>query len=283
MKITFCIFIVTLLNLGCFVYNYHTPAFWSATAHRMVADIAADYVSAASVTKIKSLFATSSMANESMWADYVKRVPEWSFSSPFHYVNVESCTVDYGANCGSDICIIGAITNYTRRLTHTNIDERRTALRFIVHFLGDISQPMHIGKPGDLGGNRVIVYFYGVKTNLHSLWDGGIVGKRIEEDFNDNPEEFLQYLKQELKKEPWKSKIASWRQCSSAPGTKVCPLEWAEEGGKIACDVCYKGIGNETRLADAYYRRALPVTEEQIVKGGIRLASLLDFIWNTKN
>jgi hypothetical protein len=270
-----------LVSFSCMLC-LRSAEFWSATAHRITADIATDYISAAAATKIRStLGAGVTMANESMWADYVKRVPEWSFSSPFHYVNTDDCSIDMGKSCRNDACIVGAIANYTRRLTHSSADERKTALRFIIHLTGDISQPMHIGRSTDLGGNRVIVYFFGTKTNLHSLWDGGIIGKRLDEDFGDDPEKFSTYLRQQLRKEPWKSKIPSWQRCS-APGTKVCPLEWGQEGGQIACDVCYKGVGNETRLADAYYRRALPVTEEQIVKGAIRLASILDFVYSSR-
>ena len=79
-----------------------------------------------------------------------------------------------------------------------------------------------------------------------------------------------------LNAEPWKSQIPKWLTCRD--GSKVCPGEWAIETGLISCKYAYDGVSDGSRIAELYYIKSVPVTEEQFVKAGLRLSQILNFV-----
>lgn len=172
---------------------------------------------------------------------------------------------------------MAAIHNYTAQMNHENFQRAKDALRFVVHLVGDLHQPLHLGRASDFGGNDFRVTWFGRQTNLHSVWDGSIVGRRIDLDFGGDETKFLTYLLKKLGTEPWRSSIRRWRACRS--GGAVCPQEWAQESADYVCKVVYNGITNGTALTEAYYNRAIPVVEETIVKGAVRLANVINEIY----
>jgi hypothetical protein len=121
---------------------------------------------------------SSYLANVATWADEYRSTDEGDFSSPFHYIDAEdnppeSCNVDFERDCGDEGCVVSAIANYTERVQQSgNLSQIQInyALRFLVHFVGDITQPLH-DEAFALGGNEVDVTFDGEDTNLHSVWD----------------------------------------------------------------------------------------------------------------
>jgi len=138
---------------------------------------------------------------------------------------------------------------------------RREALEFVVHFVGDLHQPLHSADNNDQGGNKVQVIFFGQPGNLHSVWDGGII--RREKQWGDQLASTLELRITPEQKKAW------------AHGSVE---DWALESHALAVKVVYGKLppGALPNLSDDYATAMLPVVEEQIEKAGIRLAHLLN-------
>ena len=121
----------------------------------------------------------------SYWPDCIKTLGErFSYASPWHYQNVDICRpFDQAAPCRDGNCVSAQIERNVRLLADARVPtrERLMALAFLVHFMGDLHQPMHAGDHGDLGGNRVPVSYGAIagRTNLHMVWDGYLADRGI--------------------------------------------------------------------------------------------------------
>jgi hypothetical protein len=141
-------------------------------------------------------------------------------------------------------------------------EQKTAALKFLIHFVGDIHQPMHISRAADKGGNTIQVNFNGKGTNLHSLWDT----KLIERQGLSEAQMAEQYdqLSQQKKK--------TWEHST--------PLDWAWESYQISSRLYAEIDGMHGRsVDDNYYRQHLPIIEERMEQAGIRLAAILNNIF----
>ena len=152
---------------------------WGVTAHRAVAAIADQHLTTAARRQIDELLAVepgATLESISTWADEV-RSPS---TSKWHYVNFprDSCTYDPDRDCPDGQCIVVALERQAAILRSDASSERRLkALKYVVHFVADVHQPLHAGFGDDRGGNRYQVQAYGRGTNLHALWDSGKIGR----------------------------------------------------------------------------------------------------------
>src|SRR5690242_11305477 len=117
-------------------------------------------------------------------------------------------------------CVDGAIQNYTSRLMDPSLPEKQLqeALMFLVHFIGDIHQPLHVGFASDEGGNTELGRFMtSTNVRLHHVWDTSMIDKRVREDFGNSNITYLQhFMKQLAPGGMYNSQIDSWRQCSNS-------------------------------------------------------------------
>ena len=138
------------------------------------------------------------------------------------------------------------------------------AVKYLIHFVGDLHQPLHAGFAEDKGGNQIPVMAEGRESNLHSIWDSTII-RRLGSD----EAEIAQHLNQgitPLQKKQWQ---------------KGRPREWAWESHLLAVRVAYRALpaGSPKRLDEDYLAQAAAVAEEQLAKAGIRLAALINQVW----
>ena len=171
-------FVLTLIVLT----NYVTKAFaWGELGHRTVANLAQMYFDDATSSYVDDLLDGLDISDASLFADaYRFRHP---FSAPWHFIDAQDdpprvCKVNYGRDC-ADSCIIRAIVNQTSIINDMDgwgLLDRQQALKFLIHFLGDIHQPLHTEAEAK-GGNQIEVEFDGKKENLHAVWDGWIPEK----------------------------------------------------------------------------------------------------------
>ena len=158
-----------------------SPAWaWGNEGHEVVALIAASELSPVAKAKVEQLLggdAANSMADVSTWADKIRRDrPE---TGPWHYVDIEITYAGYDASrdCPNDACVVAqvqkdAIIVGDRTLTQP---VRAEALRFLIHFVGDLHHPLHATDNHDRGGNEVRVVLSGKRKNLHAVWDTDVV------------------------------------------------------------------------------------------------------------
>src|SRR5205085_200342 len=136
--------------------------------------------------------------------------------------------------------------------------DRADALRFLVHFVGDIQQPLHCSDDADLGSNRVKFTFFGKETNVHSVWDTGLLRHS-----NTSVPQYIDQLDDKLFLRDFKS---------VSRGT---PADWATQSHRIARDVAYV-IPTGPDASQKYSNANLPLLEDQLMYGGARLARLLN-------
>jgi hypothetical protein len=236
---------------------------WGALGHRLVARLAESQLDPATRTEVERLLATEglqSLADIANWADNLRELdPELGRrSSRWHYINLGElgCRYDADAACPGGNCVVEAISAQAAILGDRSRSdaERLQALKFVVHFVGDVHQPMHGGNARDRGGNGFQVSLHGKGSNLHALWDSGLLrSARLDE------EDYLTRL-QETAGEP-----------QAAGEEAATPVQWAER----SCAIAVEAYPPKATIADAYLAQHRPVAERQVRIAGRRLAALL--------
>ena len=261
---------------------------WSALGHRLVGALAERHLSPAAEAQVKLLLAgepVPTLAGVADWADRLRDLDPERFkaTSKWHYVNTppgEGCDYVPPRDCPDGDCVIGAIEAQRRILADRSqpLEARRDALKFVVHFIGDIHQPMHATNHDDLGGNRYQIslrtelqpeayarknYVDGVMgTNLHSIWDYYILGTA---GFGGDMPAVEPYAER-LDKLPWPPMPAG--------GPATGPEAWAAESCRLVDARHLYPDGH--KLDDAYLAQFRPLAEQRIRQAAWRLAQVLE-------
>ncbi|RLN23283.1 endonuclease 2-like [Panicum miliaceum] len=178
------------------------------------------------------------------------------------------------------MCVVGAINNYTKQLysygqkTSYNLTE---SLMFLAHFVGDVHQPLHVGYEDDEGGNTIIVHWYRRKTNLHHVWDVSIIDTAIKDFYNKSMDTMVEALKMNLTG-GWSDDITRWENCENKWAT--CANDYAIESIHDSCNYAYKDVEQDITLGDDYFFTRYPVVEKRLAQAGIRLALILNRIFD---
>ncbi|KAF4658496.1 hypothetical protein FOZ61_005571 [Perkinsus olseni] len=271
---------------------------WGHDGHAVVAQLSQERITDETREAIDAIMGEGvPMSNYSSWADNVKHGHhghEWKWSSPLHYADTPDCHFDYTRDCKNDYCVAGALKNYSRRVVDESLplEQRQEALKFIVHFVGDAHQPMHIGRPADLGGNRIKVHLgFGKKrsTNLHSTWDSKMIYEFQDQgELADGEPSWTiteKAVSDELEKGGrYAGDVDDWVEDCEKYGLDVCVDEWLSESSQAACEYGYRHV-NGSMILDhdfvpvEYYNDRIEVVKEQLAKGGIRLTWLLNTLF----
>ncbi|EXJ85947.1 hypothetical protein A1O1_06316 [Capronia coronata CBS 617.96] len=271
---------------------------WGSLGHETVAWIAQSYVSPATESTIKALLEsnrTDYMANVSTWADSYRYTSEGRWTAPLHYIDANddppsSCSVDYARDCGDAGCSVSAIVNYTSILLnghHRPSSSRnassaavlKDAARFIIHFIGDLHQPLH-DEALDVGGNTINVTYDGEDTNLHHIWDTEIVEQLAD---GMDAHEFAENLTKSIEAGDYGWNVNGWLSgVVSVNNTLATAMEWASEANAFVCtDVLQEGVDaveDDGDLSRSYYEAHYDVARVQIAKAGYRLGIWLNLI-----
>ena len=272
----FATFMLVLLPSGA-------SAYWEF-GHETVAAIAWKQVEAPTRARIRRLIAHApelatpscpirTIEEASVWADCVKPGERFSYAYSWHFQNIDICKpFDIKSNCLFGNCVSAQITRNAKLLADRSVParERLQALAFLVHFVGDLHQPLHAGDRNDLGGNRVNARYgeAGGRINLHMIWDGYLAERAI-----TTPEAGATGLLNE---------VPPAERHAVASGTVE---DWSRENWEVARDHVYAPVSGgdpcanrpeRVALDQARIEEAIPVLRRQVVHGGLRLARLLD-------
>ncbi|MGY8561794.1 S1/P1 nuclease [Paracidovorax citrulli] len=240
---------------------------WGAQGHRLVARVAEPKLTPQARAEVARLLAsepTPTLAAIAPWADELRAKDPGlgKRSAGWHYVNIgeDDCQYDVERNCRNGNCVVEALKAQTAILGDRSRSdaERAQALKFVVHFVGDIHQPMHAGYGHDKGGNDFQVQFNGRGTNLHSLWDSGL----------------LNTLK--LDDDAYTARLAGLPKPKVGKRSAIATdaVQWAQASCRIAIA---PGVYPDKRTLDAGYTATyLPVAERELRLAGERLAVLLN-------
>jgi hypothetical protein len=241
---------------------------WGAEGHEIVAAIALRALSPAARSQVAFLLGGEAMLiHDSNWADEVRdQRPD---ARRWHFVDIplQAPAFDARRDCAGGDCVVAQITRDARILANRRQPAalRAEALRFLIHFVADVHQPLHAEDNDDHGGNGVRVYLRGQRTNLHHIWDVSVV-EALGFDANAVSSDIALGISSEQRK--------SWQ-----AGT---PESWANEAHTIAREEIYSFVnGRRTlRMPPAYLDLENGVTRAQLAKAGLRLAWLLNTTLN---
>jgi hypothetical protein len=263
--------------IGAVAVTLFAPAIfaWGAIGHRIVADLAQRQLNPKALAEVHRLLKTenaSDLADVASWPDELRDSDDPAVkalgkqTAKLHYMDFkdfknDSCEYQPARDCPDGLCVVKGLRNYVAVLADPKRSdkERREALSFVVHFVGDIHQPLHAGDRDDKGGNDYQVQFNGKGTNLHKVWDSGMLYTR------------------NLKWPEYATRLAEDGPVVLPPAT--APLDdpyaqWAEESCRITRD---DGVYPKDHVIDDKYVAAeLPIAETRLKEAGKRLADLLN-------
>ena len=238
---------------------------WGPLGHRLVARLAQARLTPGARDEVRRLLALEgqrSLADVANWADELREHDPvlGKRSAKWHYVNIgeHDCAYDAVRDCPGGDCVVEAIRTQAAILADRSRPdtERLQALKFVVHFVGDIHQPLHAGFARDRGGNTVQVNYNGRGSNLHALWDSTLLGSR---SVGEAP--YYWWLRMTDGTQP-----GAW--------SATAPATWAERSCAIVLNPGF--YPKNARIDDDYIARHRPVAERAIQRAGAQLAALLD-------
>lgn len=234
---------------------------WGKLGHRVVGAYADQRLNPAARAEVLRLLAGEdepTLAGVANWADEIRDGPQArKETSRWHYVNFARDGCDYSAGrfCKGGACVVGAIERFSAELADParSDAERRDALKFLAHFVGDIHQPLHAGYADDRGGNSFQINYKTKGSNLHSVWDSLIIGSvgLDEATIVD---------------------LAAGRLTSVPP--LADPVTWAQASCRIVQHPDFYPPRN--KIGDSYLDAKRPLAERQLARGGERLAGLIN-------
>lgn len=239
---------------------------WGVIGHRAIGQIAENHLTPKAQSAVKELLGSESLAMVSTYPDEIRSYEQFAYTAPWHYVNVAQ-NLNYvqfsdALTSLEKPNIYKAILNCVKDLKDQSKSkaEKVFALKFLVHLVGDIHQPMHTGRSEDSGGNGIKVKLNRKETNLHGLWDGGLI------DYAG-----LSYT--ELSKKcdiTSKQEIKKWQQDDV--------IKWTFESYEISKQL-YAEAAQNPDFDYTYYPKHADLIKKRLAQAGIRLAGILNEIY----
>lgn len=257
-----------ILLVFCLLLSFNFGYSWGTTGHRVVAQIAQNHLSRKAQREIKKIFANEPMAYWANWPDFIKSdtTDVWKSTSSWHYINIDkqkdfedfkvAIKSQKAPNLYTQIQILSAQLKDEK----TSIKDKKIALIFLIHLMGDLAQPMHTGRYADLGGNKIKLNFFGQPTNLHALWDSKLI---------DN----TQYSYTEF------ANVLDVKPADEVKQIQSGTLEdWLYDSHKEANYIYANSVEGKNYSYDYVYKFE-PLLERQLLYGGLRLAKILNDIF----
>ena len=260
---------------------------WGPDGHRIVAEVAERLLEPTAKRSVAKILSQSSMSDVANWADEIDHKPEFAWTKCMHYIDasIGRCSVDVDTDCANGCCVVKAITNYTDQVTTSSSQE---ALKFLIHFMGDVHQPLHAGHREDKGGNMIEVSSDFIssdeqhkKENLHEVWDSVLI-KRYMNTMDHSWKQFSEQIWEKIQSGLYIDEVTT---CSRYKGGDDCPLSAAIESAGLACEFAYtdeenRQIKSRDRLSERYYETRIRIVEKRLAIAGIRLSEILNKIFH---
>ena len=234
---------------------------WGLTGHRVVGEIAQKHISGKAKKNLQRVFGHQGLAYNANWMDFIKSDAQYDHMKPWHYCTIPDDKTYAEAGTPEEKDIIWAINDFTGQLKSDTLtlDEERFALRVLIHLVGDIHQPLHVGNGEDRGGNDVKLKYFWQSSNLHRVWDSGMIdGEKL------SYTEFAQFIDHNEKDEIEKLQNST-------------PLDWANESKSLRASVY--DIEGQDNLTYRYVYDHKAQVHRRLKEAGIRLAGLLNEIY----
>jgi len=243
------------------VLNPAPTSAWGKTGHRAIAAVADPHLSGLARAHIREIIGIESLDEAATWPDEMRSDPSpfWQkTASPWHYVTVGGFAYDRPPPEGDAVTALSRF-NAILRDPATSKKDRQLALRFVVHIVGDLHQPLHVGKGDDRGGNDVKVTWFGKSTNLHAVWDSALV---------DDQQLSFSELADRLRRHTSSRDVIDWWVSN--------PIVWIAESAQIRDRIYPAG----PELSYDYVYQHTPIANRRLQLAGIRLAAYLNALFD---
>ncbi|NGP87638.1 S1/P1 nuclease [Fodinibius halophilus] len=257
MLITF-LFAFLLLNPAT---NDHDTNVWGTNGHRIVGDIAADYLSPDARKAVDRVLGPTSMAIASTWMDRIKSDPAYDHTHSWHWVTIPDGMTYEETEKNPDGDLINTIRTIVRELKSgaLNKQEEQENLKMLIHLIGDIHQPLHVGTGKDRGGNATEVEWFYEESNLHRVWDSEMI-----KDRKLSYTEFSTAINH-----PTDEQLKEWQDSGV--------LDWAKESMALREQVY--DLPEDHQIGYEYQYENYDLLNRQLLKAGVRLAGVLNEIY----
>jgi hypothetical protein len=240
---------------------------WSMIGHRVVGEVADSYLTAKARAAVKAILGNESLAMSANWGDFAKSDSAYNYMYNWHFINLDpgmdKATVYKYAETEKAPNLYNKILALIADLKKPGLSatQKKLDLRMLVHMVGDLHQPMHTAHKDDLGGNKISVLWFGQKSNIHKVWDEQLV------DYQQLS--YTEYAK--AINHPSAVQLYNWKNTS----LKDVLFESYTICGKI-----YSTVKVDDKLSYRYNFDWVDTVNEQLLKGGIRLAQILNTIYS---
>jgi len=259
-------FIKRTTLLALFLYIPFSSTAWGVLGHRIVGQIADGYLTKKAKRAITDLLGNESLAIASTWSDFMRSDPASNYLDPWHYINLKS---GYSETDLRNYLAVDTVTDvYTKtnwligqlKSGTLNQADKVFCLKMLIHLVEDIHQPMHIAHPDDRGGNSIKMQWFGSPTNLHTIWDSKLI------DFQQmGYTEYaasINFTTKAQRKEWQAESVADWIWQSYQHTEKI-----------------YADAKPDANLGYDYNFKFISVVNQQLLRGGVHLAGLLNEIF----
>jgi len=262
------IFTIHVVVLMLLVFSVPSLAF-GPNGHRIVARIAENHLTPGAKAKIKKITRGRFLAQLATWPDEIRSNPDWNYTKPWHYLSIDDNESFENLKRSKNGDVMEALARFEKTLRNKKVvgKEKWQALAFYIHFMGDIHQPLHVGRRGDLGGNKIQVKWFGHDSNLHKVWDSGMIDNQYL-----SFREYASFLDHVTPRQ-----IRAWQAASY--------LDYAKESKNLRPKVYELGKqkSNPPELDYEYSYHKIDILNLRLVQAGIRLAGKLNNIFSSRN
>jgi len=255
------ILIFTLAALLIFPSGTDNTKLWGQNGHRIVGDIAADYLSPKARRAVDRILGPTSIAIASTWMDRIKANPDYDYTHDWHWVTIPDGMTYEETEKNPNGDLIKSLRTIISDLKSGDLSKEEEAkkLKMLIHLVGDIHQPLHVGNGKDRGGNSTKVEWFYRNSNLHRVWDSDMIDSRQ-----------LSYTEfSDAVNHPTKQQIKTWQDSNV--------LDWAYESMELRDEVY--DLPKDHQLGYQYQYKNRDILDRQLLKSGVRLAGVLNDIY----
>ena len=235
---------------------------WGATGHRIVGLIAERHLSKKVKKNIEKVLGHETLAEVSNYMDFIKSDATYRHMSPWHYATIPDGKTYEEAGTPEEGDVIQTVERLIDELKSKQFtdEDEAFALKCLVHLIGDIHQPLHVGNGEDRGGNDVKLEYFWSNSNLHRVWDSGIIdGQQY------SYTEYVEWIDH-----------ASVEQLNAWSSLDV--LDWAYESMNYRAQ-CYETVPQNNKLSYRYNFDNITLVNQRLLQAGVRLANVLEEIY----
>lgn len=239
----------------------NTSQKWGKTGHRVVGDVAEQYLTDDAAETVSRILDGHSMAIASTWMDEIRSVPEWDYTADWHWVTIPDGMSYAQTEKNPNGDLINALRTIISDLKKGNLSpvEEEQKLKMLIHLIGDIHMPLHVGTGEDRGGNDVEVRWFWDSSNLHRVWDSGMINEsklsytELSDAVNHISEKEIKALQNDS------------------------VLDWAHESMQLRDEVY--NLPKDHDINYEYMYQHWDIVQKRLLQAGIRLAGVLNEIY----